>query len=324
MRWKQESNIYWGSPKSFSPSRTFGADWETEVPEPLWRTWTGTAIWISCCPMLPRQPIRRKVRLSFLEGADGYVVPERLELPTGRSGIPAVADINQDGFLDLLFAGGDEGVPIFWGDGTRNYSSSRRDFVAGSKGLRDVEVADLNQDGTLDLVLSRSIEAGKRLTTGFVYWAAGPGEFSKERRDSFEIEGTNLITVADVNQDGWLDLVCPNYNTGLQPGHPVANLPGRDRMAFPAERMFTLPTNSGAGSLVTDFNQDGYTDILMVCHRSEGRSQPNRILRRSRHRFLSLLGRGGRISARQATGNTRPGTPQRLGCRPGQHLRSPS
>ena len=80
--------------------------------------------------------------------------------------------------------------------------------------------------------------------------------------------------MADVNQDGWLDLVCPNYNTGSSRSTlSRIYLGGPD--GFPAERMFTLPTNSGAGSLVTDFNQDGYTDILLVCHRSEG--DPNRI-----------------------------------------------
>ena len=40
-------------------------------------------------------------------------------------------------------------------------------------------------------------------------------------------------------------------------------------------RMFELPSNAGTGSMVADFNHDGYADILIICHRSEG--DPNKI-----------------------------------------------
>ena len=273
VRWKQESNIYWGGPNSFSPTRRSALNGNGSAGATVADLDRDGYLDI-VLSNAPKATDKEKGAFVFFGGADGYVVPERLELPTGPAGIPTVADLNQDGFLDLLFASGDEGVPIFWGAGTRNYSPSRRSFVAGSKGLGAVEVADLNQDGSLDLVLSRAIEAGSRLTTGFVYWGRGHGDYAEDRRDSFEIEGTILITVADVNQDGWLDLLCPNYNTGSSRATlSRVYLGGPD--GFPSERMFTLPTNSGTGSLVTDFNQDGYNDILWVCHRSEG--DPNQI-----------------------------------------------
>ena len=273
VRWKQESHIYWGGPESFSPTRRSALSGKGSAGVTVADLDRNGYLDVLLC-ITPGDTGKEKGSFIYWGDADGYSVSERLELPTGRSGIPVVVDLNEDGFLDLMFSAGEEGTPIFWGDGTRDYSDSRRSFVPGSKGLSGVEVADLNQDGLLDLVLSRAIEGGKRLTNGFVYWSSAPGEFSEDRRDSFEIEGTNVITVADVNHDGWLDMVCPNYNTGSSRATlSRVHLGGPD--GFPAERMFKLPTNSGAGSMVTDFNQDGFNDILMVCHRSEG--DPNRI-----------------------------------------------
>ncbi len=289
VRWRQESHIYWGGRQGFH------ADKRSAL---MGRGSAGVSIadldrdgWLDVVlSNVPSEELAETGAFVYWGGGEGFVVTERLELDNGPTGIPAIADLNRDGHLDLLFSANAEGVPIYWGDGSRGYSSSRRGIVPGSAGLRGVEVADLNRDGVLDLVLSRAIEAGSRSTTGFVYWGAGKGEYPVDRRTEFEIEGTNLITVADVNQDGWLDLVCPNYNTGSSRA-TLSRVHLGGPGGFDPKRMFKLPTNSGAGSMVADFNQDGYADILFVCHRSEG--DPNRIGSFGDHVTNSFLYWGG-------------------------------
>ena len=207
--------------------------------------------------------------------ADGYVVTRRTVLRAcSRTG--AIADLNEDGHLDVIFGSNIQNLDpekpnlatIFWGDGTRDYGDARRVFIEGTEKAAQPEVADLNKDGHLDLVFGCS---GFGVSTK-VYWGDGSSEFSIDRRVELEAQRASTLTIADVDTDGWLDLIFPQY---LVPGPPVSRTAkttiwrgGPD--GFDPERMFTLYTDSGTGSLVSDFNFDGYPDIFVYCHRIEG------------------------------------------------------
>ena len=78
-----------------------------------------------------------------------------------------------------------------------------------------------------------------------------------------------LATVADVNGDDWLDLVCPFYRgAGRRSWYSNVLLGGED--GYGADRSIQLPTNGATGSIVSDFNRDGYQDIFFFCHRVDG------------------------------------------------------
>ena len=288
VRWLQESFIYWGGPSGFSEDRRSGLSTYGSAGASL-----ADLDRDGYLDVVMSNSSAEHTRGAFIYwgSPEGFATMERTEMPRGSSGMGVPVDLNYDGFLDLLFGSmPSHGVPVYWGDGSRNYSAERRSFIPGSDGFGGVEVADLNRDGLLDLVVSRGMEEGRRRTNGYVYWADPKGEFSAARRSSFETEGVITITIADVNQDGWLDLLCPNYNTGSSRATlSRIFLGGPD--GFPAESMFTLPTSSGAGSMVADFNRDGYADILFICHRSEG--DPNRIGQFGDHVTDSFLYWGG-------------------------------
>ena len=275
VRQRQESFVYWGGSKGFSEERRsalMGTGSAGVSIADLDRDGHIDVV-LANAPLAADQ---EKGAFIYWGGPSGFVTAERSELPTGNSaGPPAIADLNHDGNLDLVFgAAPGSGVPIFWGQGGRSYSASHRTIVPQSEGAAGVEVADLNRDGRLDLILSRALVKGARRTTSFIYWGDVKGDYSGARRHEFETEGTIVVTAADVDRDGWLDLVCPNYNTGSSRAtlsRVFLGGPG----GVEAKRMFTLPSNSGAGSMVADFNHDGYPDILLICHRSEG--DPNQI-----------------------------------------------
>lgn len=289
VRWKQESYIYWGGPRGFSVERRsalMGNGSAGVSTADLDRDGYLDIVLSNS----PKASDPEKGAFIYWGSASGFVVTDRTELPTGANAA-TIVDLNLDGHLDLIFASRPgEGVPIFWGHGSRSYGPERRSIVPDSAGITGIEVADLNRDGALDLVLSRASDKGSRLATSFIYWGDKKGEFSSQRRFEFETEGTIVVTVADVNQDGWLDMVCPNYNTGSSRA-TLSRIYFGSPEGFSPERSIKLPTSAGAGSQVADFNRDGYADVLFICHRSEG--DPNQSGAFGDHRTDSFLYWGG-------------------------------
>ena len=110
------------------------------------------------------------------------MVTDRGEIPS--RGTSTIADLNEDGKPDIIF-GGEKGVQIYWGDGSRNFSENRQSIVPDTAGISSVEVADLNRDRHLDLILTRGIDKGSRLTTGFVYWGNSQNKYVSKGRTEF-------------------------------------------------------------------------------------------------------------------------------------------
>ena len=290
VRNQQESFIYWGAPNGFSPenrSALMGVGANGASLADLDRDGYLDVVLSNS----PKAGSGEKGAYIYWGGPDGFVVAARTELPTGSTGAAAIADLNRDGNLDLVFsAKTGNGVPIYWGDGSRNYTAGRQAIIPGSEGVASIEIADLDRDNNLDLILNRAISEGSRLTKSHIYWGSRDGQYLAENRSEFETEGSIVITVADVDKDGWLDLVCPNYNTGSSRATLSRIYYGGPGQSAP-KRMIKLPTNSGAGSMVADFNRDGFNDVLFVCHRSEG--DPNRSGSFGDHETTAFLYWGG-------------------------------
>jgi hypothetical protein len=197
--------------------------------------------------------------------AHGFVAMDRTLLPGAVSGSAAVADLNGDQHLDIVIAGGPKGpTVIYWGDGTRNYSKSRSTPVPDSDGRSNVEIADLNHDGLLDLIVTFRGEK-----PSYVYFGNARGEFSVDRRASFTPLETQGVTVGDLNKDGWLDVVCPCYkNKGTRV--TLSRIYFGSANGLSESNILELPTNGGTGSQISDYNNDGWPDLLLTCHRAEG------------------------------------------------------
>ncbi len=229
-------------------------------------------------------------------GPLGYGVHTRTLLShIGRSA--CIADLNKDHHLDLVFGAGDrkgvpfqpEGAAIYWGDGSRNCNSYRRTLLPETQGTTQPEVADLNRDGHLDIVFPCSAVDSNAV----VLYGNDKYDYESARRELLAIESSSTCSIADVDQDGWLDILFPAYKSK---GPPIS----RDTLSriwrggpqgFDPSRLILLPTDSGTGSLVSDFNQDGYPDVFFYCHRREG--NPNQAGAHGDHLTNSLLYWGG-------------------------------
>jgi len=197
---------------------------------------------------------------SFIYWGDsgGWAVTQRTSLNVAKCRSPSIADLNSDGHLDMVFAG--EGASIFWGDGTRDWGDHRRQHIPGTSGPQNhqTEIADLNRDGYFDIVFG-----GDKVR---VYY--GDQRASYDQPVTHEIEAKTM-TIADVNDDGWLDLVCPLYkHRSRRSLYSGILLGGAD--GFDLNRQIRLFTDGGTGSIVSDFNFDGHTDVFFFCHRQDG------------------------------------------------------
>lgn len=132
---------------------------------------------------------------------DGQDIP----LPVGIGGGVAVADINQDGRLDIVLGGGGPqaqvGVLLGNGDGTfqpiviSTFAPAGPNYAAiGAAGI-----ADVNGDGKLDLVVTDSLNDAV-----YVLLGDGTGAFTLK---STMLTGAGEIFMGDFNGDGLEDFV---------------------------------------------------------------------------------------------------------------------
>ena len=201
----------------------------------------------------------------------GYSTAKRTELPVlGAPKYPgprvAIADLNGDGYPDLVFANWSDGTSvkvdsyIYWGS-AKGYSVASRTGLP-TMAAAGVSVADLNGDGNLDIVFSNHTDGSSNKVDSYIYWGSAAG-YSVAKRSGLPTVGATGNSVADVDGDGNLDIVFSNHADGK-------NKKQMSYVYFGAKTGFTtanrkqLPTIGAGDNLVADLNGDGYPDVVFA------------------------------------------------------------
>jgi len=193
---------------------------------------------------------------------------KKVELPRGPDplGQPSaciVADLDNDGFADVLQPG--EDASIFWKGKAGGFAKPVRIKVATRGGTALAAVGDFSQDGLLDIFL-----AGREKNT--LWENDGQGGFREVLRYGGSISykcpaGASDIQVMDLNHDGRQDL-CLAYERNDLLYHF-----NRGFRSFGEEGELRLPgtqTNPGEPRLwpravaCADFNADGSGDLAVI------------------------------------------------------------
>ncbi len=200
------------------------------------------------------------VYLNSTQTPGTFATPIVLNSP-GASQV-AIADMNGDGLPDLVSA--DFNVSLFLQTSPGVFASPVSLYPGGANW---VAIGDLNGDGMPDIAVSDAVGVKLLMHTGAASattYAAPVAIFTQTQNNA--VQGANVVAIADVNGDGFNDLVItdPGPSGGASPTVSIllqdATHPGQ----FLASVSYAIAPYSVATSIVvTDVNGDGFPDIVI-------------------------------------------------------------
>lgn len=178
-----------------------------------------------------------------------------------------IGDVNNDGILDAVTSSHKE-ICILLGVKEKSMFSFRKpDIVTTDVLTTRVSLADFNNDGWLD-ILSENLQNTYTKDYDIQSWVLinNKGTFSLQNKRSFSTFGANGGSIAQLWNDGKMEVVLSNYhaNASRRVGTFILK---PDMEGFPSENeKIRLPSQSSGANMVLDFNGDGYQDIIVFNH----------------------------------------------------------
>ncbi len=220
----------------------------------------------------------------------GYDPARKVIIPTVRGHGSAIGDFRKCGYLDIasggynnreirIFHGSEHGysldncTKILLGPDTENYTPPKgnqadtpeeRELHKEYGEVRWLLAADLNGDGWLDLFISEIV--GPRC---YILWG-GPDGFSKERMSALYTDGVASAAVADLNADGYPDLILAQHMSTKKNVYYESYITvywgGPD--GYKENRRMQLPASCANSVTVGDFSGQGKLDLYAVSYQN--------------------------------------------------------
>lgn len=195
----------------------------------------------------------------------GFAPLDRVVLPTNGATHCATGDLDGDGFIDILISNYNGGTfannaYVYWGSEAADY---KKKTELPSMGNYASSIVDVDKDGKLDIILwSHRNETTYQTGENYLYW--NRGGFSTANRTALAGNGGFRGAVADLNNDGFNDIVVGGYHdTAWTNPAPTYIYWGAAQNAY-ATATRTSITHKGVLEVsVDDINGDGFLDLLL-------------------------------------------------------------
>ena len=178
---------------------------------------------------------------------------------------PVIADLDQDGYLDLLINDHGLGIQVQW----NNSGKFEKPFDIIMGDLHGVSVGDIDKDGNLEIIMSRGGGSGSNARNSKMYRVTKQREFIElgDFKEPLALMRGRTVAFIDGDNDGDLDLLNFAFPSSEKKGESenyiyVNN--GQGELVLHS----TLPASKANGqkTLVTDFNGDNVLDIILYGH----------------------------------------------------------
>ncbi|MFK7772909.1 MAG: FG-GAP-like repeat-containing protein [Saprospiraceae bacterium] len=212
-------------------------------------------------------------------GSDMFKSETSVNLTGGGGTHMEAVDIDNDGDLDFLIPA-DDHIELMTNPGASPGSSpafslgdmtiSTINYTESNRAI-DIKTADLDNDGDIDIIIGlKDVNKAEILTNNGSgsYTSAGVLTFSNLGNDD------TFLAIADVNNDGWLDIGATTFNTYAGSGGVLFEIfTQSDVTPLSFSSYYTLSgvsSNSWSSKIsFIDFDDDGYQDIIYAA-RSNG------------------------------------------------------
>ncbi|WP_077402052.1 FG-GAP repeat domain-containing protein [Microbulbifer agarilyticus] len=181
-------------------------------------------------------------------------------------GAPTVADLDQDGWPDVLLNEHGFGVRVIWNN-AGTYSDAQDLLMGDSHGT---SVADFDRDGLLEVIVARGGGSGKNARNSIIYRVGKDRTFTRIEdfpEPLLKMRG-RTVQFADLDHDGTADLLnfaFPSLGTRGDSENYLYRNAGDGTLAL-AGRLQAKVRGDGQRTLITDIDQDGRQDLLLYGH----------------------------------------------------------
>jgi len=210
---------------------------------------------------------------------EGLSVRSNLTLENPTGGGTKILDFNRDGYLDLLIGGslrakdGRSSLALFLGSasGFHHRRTMTVPLPPGVGGLRVPLAMDLNKDGAIDLA-AQTAPGKVRI------WYGQAQGYSDEHAADIDLGRADelmYLNAADLDQDGWLDMILPCRQVGHD-SEVTSFIYYGSAGGFSNRHRTEVPTAGPYDLSVADFDRDGWLDVFMNSYKgNETRNKPS-------------------------------------------------
>lgn len=202
---------------------------------------------------------KETVGLSFKEVKKDF---PRVEKNLRKWDAPVIADLDQDGFVDILLNDHGLGLQVCWNN--KGKFAKPYDIIMGD--LHGVTVGDFDKDGNLEMVVSRGGGSGSNARNSKIFRIDKKRNFTAlpDFKIPLELMRGRTVKFIDGDNDGDLDLLnfaFPGKEKKGESENYIYKNDGDGQLILAT----TLPPTArdGQKTLTTDFNGDGIVDILL-------------------------------------------------------------